>query len=157
MTFEPFRPRPAVWVTTYPLGGPQHCWWKPALSQWTTIKDGRTQECRDWRKHPHARGKTGFLRFIHALPDQLTDLADPFLGTLWICHEGMMTQRGKLVYCEVYLETSEEHGARPIYKVFLDREDCLATIECFDDRYLEPSRMAAASVDQSYIDEENAS
>lgn len=154
---------------TYPLPGPAHC----NLAndgRWTFWSPGDGfQECPDWRDHPESRGKTGFLRFIHALPDQLDgSMPNPFISghyeredeedqdvILWICHEGQVTPGGRLMYAEVYL-LDDERGVNPTFKVFLDREVQLAHVVCYDERYREAATMAAAAVRQSYIDEVEA-
>jgi len=162
------KPRNALFRTGYPLAT-IHCYRNPADGKWW--EPGMERECLSWRGHDHARGVTGFVRFIHAVGRLLTttDLMNPFVSSTrtlelededqtettftWICHEGQPL-RDRLVYCEVYL-LSDGRGTRPVYKVFLDRDDKVeATIECYDDRYVEISRMAAAAVAQAYKDEE---
>ena len=164
------RPRRVLWSTRYASQrGVHHCWQHPDTKQWIYMGRGSNLiACDDWRNHRHQRGATGFLRFIRALPDQLhnTDLVSPFISgrtprndredatvLLWIAHEGMQTEEGNLVYCEVYL-LDDEKGVNPTFKVFLNSEDGWAQIECYDERYVEPAKMAAAAVEQQYIDEE---
>lgn len=165
------RPRRVLWSTRYALQrGGHHCWQHPDTKQWIYMGGkGDTIACDDWRNHRHQRGATGFLRFIRALPDQLhnTDLVNPFISgrtpredredstvLLWIAHEGMQTEEGNLIYAEVYL-LDDEKGVNPTFKVFLNSEDGWSQIECYDERYVEPAKMAAAAVEQQYIDEED--
>lgn len=166
------RPRRVLWSTRYKLQRTgHHCWRHPDTGQWIYMGGKRdTIVCDDWRNHRHQRSATGFLRFIRAFPDQLhnTDLINPFLSghhpredredantLLFIAHEGMQTAEGNLVYAEVYL-LDDERGTNPVFRVFINHEDGWAQIECYDDRYVEAAKMAAAAVEQQYVDEEEA-
>lgn len=167
------RPRRALWSIRYELARFGHsCRYNTVQKVWIIngTHGAHDIECDDWRRHRGRRGNPGFLRFIHAMPDQLhnTDLASPFISghyphadkedrdvLLWIAHEGMQTEDGLHVYCEVYL-LDDERGVNPTFRVFLNGDDGWAQIECYDDRYVEVAKMAAAAVEQGYTDEEAA-
>jgi len=166
------KPRLVLWSVAYFLGGAPHCYEdRDTPGKWWSGYGDDRLPCVTWRGHRGERGQTGFMRFIHALPDQLhnTELLNPFVSevdrsqvyddqerrtSLWICHEGQPTEDGRLVYAEVYL-LKDKRGHNPVFKVFLDRghlEEAL--VECYDDRYVEATKMAAAAVEQQYLDEE---
>jgi hypothetical protein len=145
---------PPVWAEDLPLEG-IHCHYNVVKGEWVASAYPHAP-CTSWKYHAQRRGKTPFLRFIHAFTDQLNGLPNPFSGSdsILIIDPGRsVTSNGRRASCEIYLARNEADW-KVAFRIFLIRTNKVSVIECLDERYLEACKAARAAVDQGYLDEE---
>ena len=157
-----FRPSEPLWAQDFPNEG-IHCYFNTVERKWMTNQYPH-EECRDWKSHPQRRGKSPWMRFIHAFSDQLNGLPNPFTSasdddapkfTLYLQGDGSTTSDGRRAFCEHYMRLgARDWGLSAVIRVFVANDSGWARVECFDPEYVRACTQAAAAVEQHYVDEE---
>jgi hypothetical protein len=145
---------PPVWAEDLPLIG-AHCFFNIQTRKWTR-NEYPHDECNSWQYHPAGRGNPPFMRFIHALQEQLTDQPNPFSGDAkinLIDPSRSVTTDGRRASCEIYMVKNAADDWKIAFRIFLIRTRRVSPIECYDERYLEACIAARAAIDQQYEDE----
>ena len=157
-----FTPKVPDWAQNFANEG-IHCFFNTKERKWTKQGYPFGEECTEWREHWTRRGKSQWMRFIHAFGEQVDREDNPFVADkddepkrrfMFIDSHGGLTSDGRRTFSENYFRNESDWGLRIKMRVFLANDSKWARIECFDPELVRACEQAWAAVEQSYIDEE---